>query len=67
LPSKLSDSGILDKYNVKLIAPRRSHQESRDRLYFKMPCRRIGLDVPKSLLVNNLKMVWSSPGKLDFQ
>src|SRR5437899_368858 len=53
---ELSDGGILDKYNVQLIgASIGAIKKAEDRLFFKDAMQRIGLDVPKSALVSNLK------------
>ncbi|MGC2639030.1 MAG: carbamoyl-phosphate synthase large subunit [Acidobacteriaceae bacterium] len=56
LAVELSDSGILDKYNVELIGARlEAIKKAEDRLLFKDAMTRIGLDVPRSALVNNLR------------
>src|SRR5438445_382522 len=56
LAVELADSGILEKYNVELIgAQLRAIKKAEDRLLFKDAMTRIGLDVPRSALVNNLK------------
>ena len=56
LAIELADAGVLDKYNVILIGAQISAiKKSEDRLFFKYAMQRIGLDVPKSALVNNLK------------
>src|SRR6202021_2428226 len=52
----LADAGILDKYNVELIGAKlEAIKKAEDRLLFKDAMIRIGLDVPKSALVNNLR------------
>jgi carbamoyl-phosphate synthase large subunit len=52
----LAESGILDKYGVELIgAPLRAIKVAEDRLWFKDACRKVGLDVPASALVNNVQ------------
>ena len=52
----LAEHGILDKYGVKLIgASLRAIKVAEDRLWFKDACREVGLEVPASVLVNNLK------------
>src|SRR3954463_10676851 len=67
LAIELSDSGILDKYNVKLIGANvEAIKKAEDRLYFKDAMQKIGLDVPKSLLVNNLKDGLEFAGKIGF-
>ena len=55
LAIELSDSGILEKYNVQLIGAQISAiKKAEDRLFFKDAMQKIGLDVPTSALVNNL-------------
>jgi carbamoyl-phosphate synthase large subunit len=67
LAIELSDSGILDKYNVKLIGANvEAIKKAEDRLYFKDAMQKIGLDVPKSLLVNNIKDGLEFAGKIGF-
>ncbi|PYV56692.1 MAG: carbamoyl phosphate synthase large subunit [Acidobacteria bacterium] len=67
LAIELSDSGILDKYNVRLIGANvNAIKKAEDRLYFKDAMQRIGLDVPKSALVNNLKDGLEFAGKIGF-
>src|ERR1700739_1806746 len=52
----LSDAGILDKYGVELIGAKlEAIKKAEDRLLFKDAMTRIGLDVPRSALVNNLR------------
>ena len=53
---ELADNGVLEKYNVHLIgAQLDAIKKAEDRLLFKDAMTRIGLDVPKSALINNLK------------
>ena len=53
---ELADEGVLEKYGVKLIgAQLEAIKKAEDRLLFKDAMTRIGLDVPRSALVNNLK------------
>jgi len=67
LANELSDSGILEKFNVKLIGANvDAIKKAEDRLYFKDAMQKIGLDVPKSLLVNNLKDGLEFAGKIGF-
>jgi carbamoyl-phosphate synthase large subunit len=55
LAVELAEAGILDKYNVKLIgASLRAIKIAEDRLLFKDACRRIGLEVPASEVVENV-------------
>ncbi|MHB8638945.1 MAG: carbamoyl phosphate synthase preATP-grasp domain-containing protein, partial [Candidatus Acidiferrales bacterium] len=49
---ELAQSGILEKYGVKLIgASLRAIQIAEDRLQFKDACQRVGLEVPASAVV----------------
>jgi len=64
---ELSDGGVLDKYNVQLIgASIGAIKKAEDRLFFKDAMQRIGLDVPKSALVSNLKDGLEFAGKIGF-
>src|SRR5579863_4955129 len=55
LAVELAESGILDKYGVKLIgAQLRAIKVAEDRLLFKDVCRKIGLEVPASEVVNDI-------------
>src|SRR5205814_1504228 len=52
----LAEEGILEKYKVEMIgASLRAIKVAEDRLWFKDACRKIGLEVPASALVNNAK------------
>jgi carbamoyl-phosphate synthase large subunit len=54
LAVELAESGVLEKYKVEMIgASLRAIKVAEDRLWFKDACRKIGLDVPASALVNN--------------
>jgi carbamoyl-phosphate synthase large subunit len=67
LAIELSDSGVLEKYNVKLIGANvEAIKKAEDRLYFKDAMQKIGLDIPKSLLVNNIKDGLEFAGKIGF-
>jgi carbamoyl-phosphate synthase large subunit len=67
LAIELSDSGVLEKYNVKLIGANvEAIKKAEDRLYFKDAMQKIGLDVPRSALVNNLKDGLEFAGKIGF-
>jgi carbamoyl-phosphate synthase large subunit len=64
---ELSDGGVLDKYDVQLIGANISAiKKAEDRLFFKDAMQKIGLDVPKSALVNNLKDGLEFSGKIGF-
>src|SRR5438046_3150681 len=67
LAIELSDGGVLEKYNVQLIGANvAAIKKAEDRLYFKDAMQRIGLDVPKSALVKNLKAGLECAGKSGF-
>src|SRR5437660_1039365 len=67
LAIELSDSGVLEKYNIKLIgATVEAIKKAEDRLYFKDAMQKIGLDIPKSQLVNDLKSGLEFAGKIGF-
>src|ERR1700691_5301492 len=67
LAIELSDGGVLEKYNVILIgASVAAIKKAEDRLFFKDAMQRIGLDVPKSALVNNAKDGIEFAGKIGF-
>jgi carbamoyl-phosphate synthase large subunit len=54
LAVELAEGGILEKYKVEMIgASLRAIKMAEDRLWFKDACRKIGLEVPASALVNN--------------
>jgi len=56
LAVELADAGTLDKYGVELIGAKLDPiKKAEDRLLFKDAMTRIGLDVPRSALVNNLR------------
>src|SRR5579862_1070571 len=67
LAIELSDSGVLEKYNVQLIgAQLGAIKKAEDRLLFKDAMTAIGLDVPRSSLVNNLKDGLDFSNKIGF-
>src|SRR5467141_1757598 len=67
LAIELSDGGVLEKYNVSLIGANvGAIKKAEDRLVFKDAMQRIGLDVPKSALVNNTKDGLEFAGKIGF-
>jgi len=67
LTVELADAGVLEKYNVLLIgAQLRAIKMAEDRLFFKDAMTEIGLDVPKSALVNNLKDGLDFSNKIGF-
>src|SRR6476620_5778829 len=63
----LADAGILDRYNVELIGAKlEAIKKAEDRLLFKDAMLRIGLDVSKSALVNNLRDGLDCASKIGF-
>ncbi|HEX8990442.1 MAG TPA: hypothetical protein VF784_02080, partial [Anaerolineales bacterium] len=67
LAVELADAGVLEKYGVQLIgAQLGAIKKAEDRLLFKDAMQSIGLDVPRSALVNNLKEGLDFAVKLDF-
>ena len=63
----LADAGVLDRYNVELIGAKlEAIKKAEDRLLFKDAMIRIGLEVPKSALVNNLRDGLDFASKLGF-
>jgi carbamoyl-phosphate synthase large subunit len=67
LAVELSDGGILENYEVQLIGANvAAIKKAEDRLFFKDSMQKIGLDVPKSALVNNLKDGLEFSGKIGF-
>ncbi len=63
----LADAGILDKYGVELIGAKlEAIKKAEDRLLFKDAMTRIGLDMPRSALVNNLKDGLDFASKIGF-
>src|ERR1700694_3984368 len=56
LAVELAEAGILDKYGVELIGAKiDSIKKAEDRLLFKDAMKKIGLDMPRSQLVNNIE------------
>src|SRR3954468_13202797 len=67
LAVELADGGVLEKYNVQLIgAQLGAIKKAEDRLLFKDAMAKIGLDTPKSMLVNNIKDGIEFGGKIGF-
>ncbi|MFZ0663145.1 MAG: carbamoyl-phosphate synthase large subunit [Acidobacteriaceae bacterium] len=63
----LADSGVLDKYDVELIGAKlEAIKKAEDRLLFKDAMTRIGLDMPRSALVNNIRDGAEFAGKIGF-
>ena len=67
LAVELAEAGILDKYDIQLIGAKiEAIKKAEDRLYFKDAMQRIGLDVPRSQLVDNLKDGLEFSAKIGF-
>jgi carbamoyl-phosphate synthase large subunit len=63
----LADAGVLDKYGIELIGAKlEAIKKAEDRLLFKDAMNRIGLDMPKSKLVNNIRDGLEFAGVLGF-
>src|ERR1700728_3161331 len=63
----LADAGILEKYNVELIGAKlEAIKKAEDRLLFKDAMSKIGLDMPRSVLVNNVSAALDFAGKIGF-
>src|SRR5512146_84743 len=67
LAVELADGQVLEKYNVQLIgAQLGAIKKAEDRLMFKDAMGKIGLEVPRSALVNNLKDGLDFASKIGF-
>src|SRR5215469_5439248 len=63
----LADSGVLEKYGVELIGAKlEAIKKAEDRLLFKDAMAKIGLDMPRSSLVNNLRDGMDFAAKIGF-
>src|ERR1700690_762217 len=63
----LADSGVLEKYGVELIGAKlEAIKKAEDRLLFKDAMSKIGLDMPRSVLVNNVSAGLEFAGKIGF-
>jgi len=63
----LADSGVLDKLGVELIGAKlEAIKKAEDRLLFKDAMHKIGLDMPRSALVNNLRDGLEFASKIGF-
>src|SRR6201994_1868301 len=63
----LADSGVLDKFGVELIGAKLDAiKKAEDRLLFKDAMNKIGLDMPKSALVNNVRDGMEFTNKIGF-
>src|SRR3990172_7311607 len=67
LSVQLAEKGVLEKYGVELIgAGLRAIQMAEDRLMFKDAMARIGLDTPRSTLVNNVQDGLDFAGRIGY-
>jgi carbamoyl-phosphate synthase large subunit len=63
----LADAGLLDELDIELIGAKLGPiKKAEDRLLFKDAMNKIGLDMPKSMLVNNLRDGLEFAAKLGF-
>ena len=63
----LADAGILDQYDIELIGAKlEAIKKAEDRLLFKDAMNKIGLDMPRSSLVNNLRDGMDFSAKIGF-
>ena len=63
----LADSGVLEKLGVELIGAKlEAIKKAEDRLLFKDAMNKIGLDMPKSSLVNNIRDGLEFAAKIGF-
>jgi carbamoyl-phosphate synthase large subunit len=63
----MADAGVLDRYGIELIGAKlEAIKKAEDRLLFKDAMTKIGLDMPKSSLVNNIRDGLEFAGKLGF-
>ena len=63
----LADAGMLDKFGIELIGAKlEAIKKAEDRLLFKDAMNKIGLDMPKSMLINNLRDGLEFAAKIGF-
>ena len=63
----LADAGVLDRLGIELIGAKLGPiKKAEDRLLFKDAMNKIGLDMPKSMLVNNLRDGLDFANKIGF-
>jgi carbamoyl-phosphate synthase large subunit len=63
----LADAGVLDKFSVELIGAKlEAIKKAEDRLLFKDAMQKIGLDMPRSMLVNNIRDGLEFAAKIGF-
>ncbi len=67
LSVELAEQGVLDRHSVRLIgASLNAIKMAEDRLWFKDAMRQVGLDVPRSALVNNVDAALKASDQLGF-
>src|SRR6202789_2967279 len=67
LAVELADSGVLDKLGIELIGAKlEAIKKAEERLLFKDAMTRIGLDMPRSALINNLRDGLEFAAKIGF-
>jgi carbamoyl-phosphate synthase large subunit len=67
LAVELADSGVLDKLGIELIGAKlEAIKKAEDRLLFKDAMTRIGLDMPRSALINNIRDGLEFAAKIGF-
>jgi len=67
LSVELAEKGTLERYNVQLIgASVNAIKMAEDRLWFKDAMQKAGLDLPRSVLVNNFDSAMKAAGHLGF-
>jgi len=63
----LADSGVLEKFGIELIGAKlEAIKKAEDRLLFKDAMNKIGLDMPKSQLINNTSAGLEYAGKIGY-
>ncbi len=67
LAVELADEGVLEQYGIELIGAKLGPiKKAEDRLLFKDAMSKIGLDMPKSMLVNNTGSGLEFAGKIGY-
>jgi len=67
LAVELAEKGILEKHHVRLIgASMNAIKMAEDRLWFKDAMRKTGLEVPRSVLVNNVESALAAVDQIGF-
>ncbi len=67
LSVELAERGVLDRYSAQLIgASLKAIKMAEDRLWFKDAMTKVGLEVPRSVLVNNVEAALKAADQLGF-